>query len=195
MIEALGSVPLLTWLDLGGSCLLLVSLLFLIRKHPWYWHFGNLSLLPYFVLFVASGQYMLAGLQVSYLVFGLHGLLLWTLENRRDALRIPFNERIWYNLGWSLALAIFGFTAALSDFSDGWTIVQFVATSLALLASWATTRRWIWSWYVWLGVNAVQAALFFHLGLWAQFGMQWILAALSIQGLLTWMREREPRHV
>lgn len=195
VLESLAKVPLLTWLDIGGSTLLLISLVLLIRKHLWYWHFGNLSLLPYFVVFVTSGQYMLAGLQVSYLIFGLHGLLLWILEDHRDTRFVPFNERIWYNAGWVMALGIFIFTAAISDFSDGWTVLQFASTAVALVANWATTRRWVWSWYAWLCVNALQAVLFFHLAFWAQFAMQWILAALSVQGLLTWRRGSEQQLV
>jgi nicotinamide mononucleotide transporter len=195
VLEWLAAVPLLSWLDIGGSLLLLISLVLLIRKHLWYWHFGNLSLVPYFALFAASGQYMLAGLQVSYLIFGLHGLMLWMLENRRDARRVPFNERVWYNAGWTMALGIFAFTVTISDFSDGWTVLQFVSTSIALVANWATTRRWIWSWYAWLCVNALQAVLFFHLELWTQLAMQGILAALSVQGLLTWQKERSPQLV
>ena len=72
-------------LDWTGSVLVVVSLCFLFEKRMAYWYWSNASLLPYFLLFLSGGQYMLAGLQVSYLVFGLHGLLLWRLEARRRA--------------------------------------------------------------------------------------------------------------
>ena len=75
-------VPL--WvLDWTGSILVVVSLVYLFGKRTAYWHWSNASLLPYFLLFVSGGQLMLAGLQVSYLVFGVHGLLLWRLERRQ----------------------------------------------------------------------------------------------------------------
>ena len=192
MFDLLSLLPAQTWLDTSGSALVVVSLLFLIEKKPAYWHFSNLSLAPYFLLFVLTQQYMLAGLQVSYLIFGLHGMWLWRLERLRDSTRVPFNEHFWYNLGWVLSLLIFAFTAAITDFSNGWNQLQFAATSLALLANWATTRRWLWSWYVWIVVNALQAALFFHLELWAQFGLQWVLAAMSVAGLLHWRKMEQP---
>jgi nicotinamide mononucleotide transporter len=193
MFDLLAQMPLQTWLDVTGSALVVVSLVFLIDKKPAYWHFSNLSLAPYFALFVLTEQYMLAGLQVSYLIFGLHGMWLWRLERLREAERMPFNERFWYNIGWVLTLLIFGFTVALSDFSNEWNLLQFVATSLALVANWATTRRWLWSWYVWLAVNALQAVLFFHLEFWAQFALQWVLAAMSMAGLLRWRQMRGER--
>ncbi|MBB6099317.1 nicotinamide mononucleotide transporter [Deinobacterium chartae] len=186
------TVPL--WvLDWTGSLLVVASLLALLRKHPVYWHFSNASLLPYFLLFVSGGQYILAGLQVSYLIFGLHGMYLWRLERGRDAHGQRFNEALWYNLGWMLTLLIFAYTVWVTRFSDGWSYLQFVVVSLALVANWATTRRWTWSWYVWLGVNTLQAVLFAHLGLWAQFALQFVLFGLSLRGLVLWSRDDRAR--
>ena len=184
----LENIPV-TFLDWTGAICVVVSLLFLIRKHIYYWHFSNLSLLPYFLLFLETRQFMLAGLQVSYLIFGIHGFYLWMLEHRRDGEQKPFNEPFWYNLGWVLTLLIFLYTIAVSEFKDGWVMLQFIITSLSLIANWATTRRWIWSWYVWLLVNALQAVLFYHMQLWGQFGLQFLLAAMSIRGLIVWKKE------
>lgn len=176
-------------LDFAGSACVIVSLLFLFRKHRGYWHFSNLSLLPYFLLFLSTTQLMLAGLQVSYLIFGIHGWYLWRLEERRDRDGEAFNEGVWYNLGWVLTLSIFAYTVTLSDFSSGWTQLQFLVTGLSLIANLATTRRWVWSWYVWILVNLLQSLLFFHLQLWAQVGLQGVLAAMSVYGLVTWRNE------
>ena len=129
---------------------------------------------------------MLAGLQVSYLVFGVHGLLLWRLERRQREDGRAFHARAWYRAGWLLTLAIFAYTVALTDFVDAWTTLQFVIVSLALVANWATTRTWTWSWSAWMIVNVLQAIYFAHLGLWAQFGLQFVLFAMSVHGLRTW---------
>lgn len=179
--------------DWSGSLLVAVSLVYLIRKHIWYWHFSNLSLIPYFILFMNTRQFMLAGLQVSYLIFGIHGLYLWVLEHRRDRHGKKFDEGFWYNLGWVLTLAIFVFSVTQSDFSTAWTWLQFIIVSLSLVANWATTRRWVWSWYVWLPVNTMQAVYFAHGKLWGQFGLQFILFAMSVQGLIVWKREEEKK--
>lgn len=179
-------IELLDWM---GSICVVISLIFLIRKNLWYWHFSNLSLLPYFLLFLETKQLMLAGLQISYLIFGIHGFYLWILEHRREHKNKQFNEVFWYNLGWVLTLLIFIYTVAFSQFKDEWVILQFIITSLSLLANWATTRKWIWSWYVWIIVNGLQAFLFHHLELWAQFGLQAILAGMSIRGIVIWSRK------
>ena len=54
-------------------------------------------------------------------------------------------------------------TAALTDLVDVWTGVQFTIVSLALVANWATTRTWAWSWILWMVVNVLQAIYFAHL--------------------------------
>ena len=174
--------------DWSGSILVVISLVYLFRKSPAYWHFSNASLLPYFVLWASSGQFMLAGLQVSYLVFGLYGLSLWHLERRRRQGGVGFHERFWYNLGWVLSLAIFLDTIVITRFTDGWAWLQFLIVALSLLANWATTRLWLWSWPVWMAVNALQAVYFAHFGLWAQFGLQFVLCGMSIVGWREWRR-------
>ena len=69
-----------------------------------------------------------------------------------------------------------------------WTGLQFTIVSLALVANWATTRTWAWSWILWMVVNVLQAIYFAHAGLWAQFGLQFVLFALSAYGWSAWRR-------
>lgn len=176
-------------LDLSGGICVLVSLYFLWSKSSTYWHWSNLSLLPYFLLFLAGKQWMLAGLQVTYLLFGIHGLYLWHLENRCARGEIQFNETAWYGVTWVASLAIFAYTVAVTDFSALWNWVQFVAVTLALIANFGTTRKWSWSWPVWIVVNAVQAVYFYHSQYWVLFALQFILAAMSVYGWREWRRD------
>jgi nicotinamide mononucleotide transporter len=172
--------------DYSGSLCVIISLIYLFQKRFAYWHWSNASLLPYFLLFAATSQWMLAGLQVTYLIFGIHGLYLWYLEHRRDKSKVTFNEPLWYSVTWIASLLIFAYTVYVTDFSDRWNWVQFASVTLALIANFGTTRKWVWSWPVWILVNAVSAVYFYHLGLWAQFGLQFILAAMSVKGWMDW---------
>ncbi|ADV66536.1 nicotinamide mononucleotide transporter family protein [Deinococcus maricopensis] len=183
-----------SWLlDVSGALCVLVSLLYLFGKRAAYWHWSNASLLPYFLLFLSGGQWMLAGLQVTYLIFGLHGLYLWHLEARRDRGEVRFNEPVWYGVTWVASLAVFGYTVAVTDFSAAWNWVQFASVSLALVANFATTRKWAWSWPVWVVVNAVSAVYYWHSAYWALFALQFVLAGLSVYGWGVWRREERAR--
>lgn len=190
MQEIINSIPPLA-LDLAGGLAVLISLIFLWKKSITYWHFSNLSLLPYFLLFMSGKQWMLAGLQVTYLIFGIHGMYLWYLERQRDERGIPFKEGPWYAVTWIASLVIFAYTVSVTDFSTPWNLVQFTAVSLALVANFGSTRKMAWSWLVWIAVNAVQAVYFFHAQYWVLFGLQFILAAMSAYGYLEWKREQK----
>jgi nicotinamide mononucleotide transporter len=177
------------YLDLAGGLCVFISLYYLWSKSSTYWHWSNASLLPYFLLFVGGGQWLLAGLQVTYLIFGIHGLYLWHLEARRNRGEVRFNEPLWYGITWLASLLIFAYTVAVTDLSAAWNWVQFAAVSLALIANFATTRRWAWSWPVWIAVNAVQAVFFWHTEYWVLFGLQFVLAAMSVYGWQAWRRD------
>ena len=185
MNQIFSAIP--TWaLDLSGGLCVLASLYFLFAKRRAYWHWSNASVVPYFLLFLAGGQWMLAGLQVCYLLFGLHGLYLWLLEERRDRGEIQFNEAAWYGVTWAASLLIFAFTIFVTDFSAAWNWAQFAAVSLSLVANFGTTRRWAWSWPVWVLVNVVQAVYFWHASYWALFALQFVLGAMSVYGWQVW---------
>ena len=173
-------------LDWSGSLMLVVSLIYLWTKRSRYWWWGNASTLPYFGLFVSSGQWLFAGLQASYLLFVVHGQYLWWLERRRDQRGVHFAETFWYNVGWVLSLLMFAYATGITDLTTVLNQVQFAATALALLANWGTTRKWVWNWYAWIVVNALQAIFFEQVGYWGLMSLQFVLAAMSVYGLLQW---------
>jgi nicotinamide mononucleotide transporter len=183
----IGDLNIALWvLDWSGSICVVISLVYLFEKRLAYWHWSNVSLIPYTALFVSTRDYLLAGLQVSYLVFGLHGLRLWMLQHRRDASRQPFNERRWLALGWVLVLAIFTYTTVVTEFIDGWAWLQFAIVVTALIANWGTTRKQVWSWPLWMVVNVAQFVYFAHGRLWGQMALQPALFAMSVHGWFVW---------
>ena len=188
MNQFLSSIP--TWiLDVSGALAVLVSLYFLFGKRRAYWHWSNASLLPYFLLFASGKLWMLAGLQVCYLLFGLHGLYLWMLEERRDRGELKFNEAGWYGVTWAASGLIFVFTVIVTDFSAAWNWVQFVLVVIQLVANFGTTRRWAWSWPVWILSNVLGAVYYGHSHYWALFGLQFALGAMSVYGWREWQKD------
>ncbi len=181
-------IPQWFW-DYSGSIAVIVSLVYLFKKHSAYWHWSNASLVPLFILFAAQGNWMFAGLQVSYLIFGIHGLYLWFLEQQRDRSSLRFNEPAWYAVTWVASVLIFAYSVYVTDFSDRWNWVQFVTVLLSLIANFGTTRKWTWSWPVWIASNLVNIAWFMHTQTWGQFGLQFVLIAMSAYGWIEWARD------
>ena len=184
----ISSIPQWFW-DYSGSVAATISLIYLFRKQLAYWHWSNLANVPLFILFMARKEWQFAGLQVAYLIFGVHGLYLWFLEKRRDRGEIRFNEPLWYAVTWVASLVIFGYTILVTDFTNPWNWVQFVSVALALIANFGTTRKWAWSWPVWIVVNIVNAVYWYQFQVWGQFGLQFVLGAMSAYGWLEWRRQ------
>jgi nicotinamide mononucleotide transporter len=186
----ISSIPQWFW-DYSGSAMAVISLVYLFRKHLAYWHWSNASVIPLFTLFMVQGLWQLAGLQVSYLIFGTHGLYLWFLEHRRDRGEIKFNEPLWYAVTWVASLVIFAVTVYVTDFKEQWNWVQFVSVALSLIANFATTRKWTWSWPVWIVSNLINIVYFWHTQTWGQFGLQFVLIAMSVYGWFEWRKQDE----
>ena len=176
-------IPQWIW-DWSGSICVAISLYYLWYKRYAYWYFSNASLLPYFVLFVLLGSYMLAGLQVIYFLFGFHGLMLWWFEDGERP-----SARFWRHLTTPLSLMIFLYSAYVTQFTDLWAYLQFVIVAVSIMANWGTTRRYTWSWLAWLPVNVMQAFYFLNLELWALFALQFVLFSMSIKGYLEWRKD------
>ena len=70
-----------------------------------------------------------------------------------------------------------------------WNWVQFAVVVLQLVANFGTTRKWAWSWPVWIVSNAVGAVYYWHTNYWALFTLQFVLAAMSVYGWRVWRRD------
>ena len=80
----------------------------------------------------------------GYLVFGVHGLLLWRLNDRREGAGRGSTNWPSTATGWVLTLAIFAYTVALTEFVDDWTGLQFMIVSLSLSPTGRRREKWTW---------------------------------------------------
>ena len=170
--------------DWGGSLFAAASIVFLFKKSPWYWYASLGSNALWFYLFVETSAAMVAGLQVSYAIFAVYGLLRWRRVPDGSAATPLFDH-----VGTAIATAILALTVVVTTF-DAWpSYLEFAAVALSILANWLTARKVIWCWPVWMATNVLFAVLFFHEALWGLFTMQFVFFALSIVGLAMWVRD------
>jgi nicotinamide mononucleotide transporter len=175
----------LTLADWGGSVAAAISIVLLFRKSLWYWYFSIVATLLWFYVFLSTESAMVAGLQIFYTVFAVYGIARWYLQEHRR------NVPGWLDhAGLGLAVLIFIFTVALTEFVDWPSYVEFSAVALSILANWLTAMKVIWCWAVWISTNVLFATLFWHFELWGLFSMQFVYGALSVVGFLTWQRDK-----
>ena len=170
--------------DWGGSALAAVSIVCLFRKSMGYWYASLGANALWFYLFLESSALMVAGLQVSYALFAVYGIVRWRRERTTGEL-----PRAYDHAGTALALGIFALSVAASSFGDWPSYVEFAAVALSIFANWLTAMQVIWCWPVWMSTNVLFAALFFEHELWGLFTMQFLFFALSVIGWREWQRE------
>ena len=175
-----------TWLEIaavisGAGCVLLV-----VRRSVWNFPLGIASSLGYLVLFTNEKLYADAGLQIVFVVLGLHGWVAWmrgrTSETRIR--RVPLGELtalivafpvVWFALSQLLEAA--GGAAPILD--------AFVA-ALSVAAQWFLNRRYVETWLGWIVVDQVAVYLFWTRGLHLTAGLYAVFLLMCVAGLVEW---------
>ncbi len=181
----LSSIPM--WvLDWAGSIPFLISLFFFWFKRESSWHWSNASLLPYFLLFITTEAYMLAGLQVIYLLFGIHAFILWYGENRAK----EWAPKIRY-ITVPFGIIVFAYSVYITEFVGVWEVLQFLITATAIIGSVLLTLRYASAWTVYICSNVFGVIYFTHMELWGLTIVQVLAALISIQGYRLWKRDQD----
>ena len=185
MSEFLASIPMWVY-DWTGGIFFMISLWFFFYKLPKAWHWSNASLLPYFLLFVATEMYMLAGLQVIYLLFGGHGWVLWKLQQIGSSW-----AKAWEKLAIPFGGIVFIYTVYITEFVDAWAWLQFTIVSISIVGSVLLVLKYKEAWLVYIGANILGLVYYPHNGLWALTIVQIGAIVMSVAGYWLWKKQDE----
>lgn len=171
----------------GAACVLLAA-----RRNVWTYPIGIANNLVFLSVFVPAGIYASAGLQVVYLVLGVHGWFRWTRRIEHDREYVARTPR--RAVTWLIVVAVVG-TLVLTWLLDTYTdsqvaLADAATTSASLVAQYMLNRKWIESWWVWIGVDVVFVALSIATGLWIIAALYALFIVLCVGGLRSWSRLR-----
>lgn len=171
----------------GAACVLLAA-----RRHIATFPVGISNNIVFVVLFAGSALYADAGLQVVYLVLGVHGWIAWA---RRGAAEVSFARGTPPSaVGPLVAAAVAGtvlLTWLLATFTDSTTELADAATTAAsLVAQYMLNRRWRENWLVWIAVDVVYVGLYATKGLWITAVLYLLFIGLCVAGYRAWRPER-----
>ncbi|NCT90165.1 nicotinamide mononucleotide transporter [Cellulomonas sp. APG4] len=170
----------------GAVCVWLAA-----RENVWTFPVGIANNVVFAVLFVGSGLYAGAALQVVYLVLGVLGWW-WWVRGGED--RGPLTVRTAPRWAWPVAVvAALTATAVLTWVLGTWTdsTVPFwdgLTTGLSLVAQLMLNRKWIGTWYVWILTDVLLVGLYVGLGLYVTAALYLLFIGLCVHGLRTWRR-------
>jgi nicotinamide mononucleotide transporter len=164
---------------------------FVIRQSVWCWPAGLASASLYVLVFFHVRLYGQVALQGVYIVLMVYGWYEWLHGGEGGGrLRVSRTPLRWRGVlavvGVALTLA-FGLllkkeTDAVLPFWDAGTV------SFSLVAQLMTTRKWIESWLVWIGVNVVYVGLYVSQRLYPTSALFGAFLVLAVVGLIQWRR-------
>ncbi|MCR2828117.1 nicotinamide riboside transporter PnuC [Microbacterium sp. zg.Y909] len=169
----------------GAACVVLAG-----RRNVWTYPVGIANNVVFLAVFLPAGLYASAALQLVYLGLGIHGWLRWTRAVEQDKsyiARTPRRAVLW------LIVAGIGLAAVIAwmliSFTDSQVAVADAATtSASLVAQYMLNRKWIESWYVWIGVDIAFVALSIATGLWIVAALYALFIVLCVFSLRAWRR-------
>lgn len=169
----------------GAICVLLAGL-----RNVWTYPIGIANNVVLFIVFIGAGVYAAAGLQIVYLVMGVHGWWRWTRgveQSRTYIADAPRRAWPWLVLAGLAGTAVLVWV--LLTFTDSELAWADAATTAAsLVAQYMLNRKWIQNWFVWIGVDIVFVGLSIAAGLWVIAALYVLFIGLCVFGYASWRR-------
>ena len=185
--RAFGAVPF-SWLEIvgavtGAGCVLLV-----VARSVWNFPLGIVSCAAFLVFFYQGRLYADAGLQVVFILLGVHGWVAWVRGHAETTpvRRVPLGELT------ALAVAFpavwLGLVRLLEYFGGAAPTLDAFVTTLSLAAQWLLNRRFVETWLAWMVVDQVSVFLFWSRDMHLTAGLYAVFLTMCVAGLVEWRR-------
>jgi nicotinamide mononucleotide transporter len=170
----------------GALCVWLLA-----RQNIWNWPIGIANNIFYIVVFLKSGLFGDAGLQVVYIALAAYGWWTWAYPDETRA-ELPVAKTSLRQWAWLIpataaaALLLRAFLAAYTPSTvPGW---DGVTTALSLAATWGQCKKLVESWWIWIAVDVIYIPLYLYKGLGVTAVLYFVFMLLCIAGLRSWNR-------
>lgn len=170
----------------GALCVWLLA-----RQIIWNWPIGIANNALYLIVFLRSGLYGDAGLQIVYMILGAYGWWTW-LRVTPGRMGLPVtrtSRRTWAWLIPATGVAAVGLAFFLRRFTDstvpGW---DGSTTALSLAAIFGQSRKYLESWWIWIAADVIYIPLYIYKSLWLTSVLYLVFLILCVIGLREWRR-------
>ncbi|MFA5713541.1 MAG: nicotinamide riboside transporter PnuC [Bacteroidales bacterium] len=179
-------------IEIVGALLGFLYVLLEIKQKRLMWIVGAVSALFYIAIFLKSSLFASMILQLWYLGASFYGWIKWgrsTNHQSEEGVIVQMSSR---RVIISLALSIVGVAltwALLKFFSNHpQPLADAFITSFSLLATYWVAHKFIYHWYIWIGVDLVAAILYLSQGLLPTALLYLIYCAIAVVGVLHWRK-------
>ena len=179
----------LSWTEIAGFVTGALCVWLVVRRNIWNFPVGIANNVFFFVLFLQTGLYADAWLQVVYVGLGALGWYWWLHGgSNREALVVHRTPR-W---AWIAVLAcVAGATGIiyllLTSHTDSVVPTgDALTTSLSLGAQIMLNRKWIGNWWLWITADVLYIGLYAYKGLYLTSILYVLFLTMCIIGLRQW---------
>ena len=178
-------------LQIVGTLLGLLYLWLEYKANIWVWIVGAIMPLVHGVLYLTSGIYADAAMQLYYVAAGIYGLVVWRrAPKRKDDGIIKHTPRGWIlNLVAVYAVLHVAIYFFLTEFTDSRVpVFDSMSTALSIVAMWMLSRKLVEQWLVWLVVDMISVCLYIYKGIPITAALYTLYCILAFVGYMRWRR-------
>ena len=187
----------MTWdwsliLQCVGTALGLLYLWLEYKANIWLWVVGAIMPVVHGALYLSSGIYADAAMQLYYVAAGIYGLVVWSRRPKRQGEgKIRHTPKRWVlPLMAVYAVLHVAIYFILTEFTDSRVpILDSMSTALSIVAMWMLSRKLVEQWLVWLVVDMISVGLYIYKGIPITAGLYTLYCALAVAGYVRWYRQ------
>lgn len=181
------------WIEIFGFVFGALCVWLLVRRNIWNFPVGMVNYVFFIILFVNSGLYADAGLQVVYFVLACLGWY-WWLRGGEQKDGVAFSDPTPLQLvGCCVAILIIAAIIrwVLHMYTDSDVAgLDALTTAMSLVAQFMLSRKWIANWWLWIAVDVIYMPLYAYKGLWLTAILYGVFLIMCIMGLSEWRKAR-----
>ena len=180
-------------LQIVGTLLGLLYLWLEYKANIWLWIVGAIMPMVHGVLYLSSGIYADAMMQLYYVFAGIYGLYVWLRGAKRaeKVVNIQYTPTKWIiPLVVVYAVLHVAMYYLLSEFTDSRVpFFDSMSTALSIVAMWMLSRKLVEQWLVWLVVDMISVGLYLYKGIPITAMLYTLYCALAIAGYMRWRKQ------
>lgn len=175
-------------LQIVGTALGLIYLWLEYKANIWVWVVSGAMAIVHGSLYLNSGIYADAAMQLYYLLAAIYGLAVWKRSAKDKASGgIKHTPVRWILPLVAVYVALHGAIYFALTFTDSTVpFLDAMSTALCIVATWMLSRKLVEQWLVWLVVDMISVGLYVYKGIPITAGLYTIYCILAVAGYLRW---------
>lgn len=180
-------------LQIVGTLLGLLYLWLEYKANIWVWIVGAIMPMVHGMLYLQSGIYADAAMQLYYVAAGIYGLFVWLRGQKRSEKRIDIQHtpKQWiFSLVAVYVVLHISLYFLLTEFTDSRVpLFDSMSTALSIVAMWMLSRKLVEQWLVWLVVDMISVGLYLYKGIPITAMLYLLYCALAVAGYMRWRKQ------